>query len=110
MTDPEIKVRLGERLVGTAVAGLTFLLLCRRLGSPDVSGDARILSGPARFLSSSSLDEWLFGAILTGTLLSCIFAVGVWRNGTTILLAILGSLAWLGLGFLFGLIESLASC
>src|SRR4051812_7621187 len=90
------RVILG-RLVGTSVYAAACLSLCW-LARGGVDGDLRLLAGPFGFhrgFGPEGLWQEVFAlAILT----PCIFAVGVWRNGVTVVLSILGVLAWVALG------------
>lgn len=100
----EPPTRLRQRLIGTVTTALMFLFVTWRLGWADVTGDLRILSGPARCLPSPC------AAVPIALLLLCIFAVGVERNSGTAALTILGLLAWIAIGLVLGFVESEMSC
>jgi hypothetical protein len=74
----------------------------------SVYGDIRLFAGPVGFLRGTwSVTDLVSGAIPTGILLPCIFAVGVWRNTATVALSILGIMCWIAVGIW---IEGIASC
>jgi hypothetical protein len=65
-----------------------------------------MLAGPVWLFRTESIADKATGVIGTALLLPCIFAVGVWRNAGTFLLAIFAILCWLGAGLW---IEAIAS-
>ncbi len=101
---PRMRKRLGIRLAGTALAAMAFLFLCWLMAS-SVHGDTRLLAGPVGFFRTQS--DKIIGSVLTVILLPCIFAVGVWRNATTVTMSILGLVCWIAVGVW---IEGTASC
>ena len=66
-----------------------------------------MLAGSVWLFRTQSVEDKVMGAAGTVLLLPCIFAVGVWRNGATVVLSILGLLLWVAVGFW---IEGIASC
>jgi len=64
----------------------------------SVHGETRMLAGPVAFFRSHTMENIASGAVGVAILLPCIFAVGVWRNPGTIVLAFLAGVCWVGIG------------
>ncbi|CEF49245.1 unnamed protein product [uncultured bacterium] len=103
--EPRTHSRLFVRLAGTTLAAMAFLFLCWIMAG-SVYGDTRLLAGPVGFFRTQSVADKIGGAVPTGILLPCIFAVGVWRNTATIALSILAAFCWIAVGIW---IEGIAS-
>jgi hypothetical protein len=100
------KRQLAVRLTGTALAAMSFLLLCWLIAD-SVDGDTRILAGPVGFFRTQDVTDKIIGSIPIGILLPCIFAVGLWRSTATVILSSLGLVLWIAVGIW---IEGSASC
>ena len=94
------------RLAGTVLVSAVFVCLCL-LMSKSVDGEPRLLAGPGTLLQTQSAHDKVAGAVATILLLPCIFAVGILRNTTTIVLSVLGLVSWIAVGFW---LELMASC
>jgi uncharacterized protein YjbI with pentapeptide repeats len=105
-TRPLTRSQLGWRLAGALLLAGFFLVASRLMGE-SVYGEPRILAGPAWLFRTQSPADHFLGVVGTGVLLPCIFAVGLRRSAITIVLSILGLLAWVGFGVM---IEVVASC
>jgi hypothetical protein len=95
-----------ERVIGTALAAAAFVFQCWMLANNDI-GDLRMLAGPVGFLRTQSMADKATAVILVVILLPAIFAVGIRRNAITVVLAALGLVGWVVIGFW---IEGSASC
>lgn len=93
------------RLIVTTWVAAAFLAVTWVMGG-SVFSEPRMLAGPLLLLRTWSSTDALFGVPALLVLLPCMFAVGVWRNALTVVLAIIGSLSWLTLGLWLEIISS----
>jgi hypothetical protein len=91
---------------GTLLAAFAFVVLCVMTFFITIS-EAALLLGPIQLFMTESLEDKVVGGFGTALLLSCICALGKWRNVGTFLLAVLGLLGWIAFGIW---IAASASC